>query len=230
MSYVFVVAALVVLPRLRPTLTGGPTAADAPVPTGGDAGPQGGGLGIGYAWRHPDLRAALLANAAIGCLTFNFAVMLAAMVTFTYDGGSGTVGLAYSTDAVGAVLGGLLGVGAVVTRRRTALACVGLGVTIAAAAAAPNLVLFLVALPVMGVAITLYQSSVTALVQQSSAPAMLGRMMTLLTLGWFGTTPVGALLIGWIADALSPRAAMAVAGATCLVCAAALALRKERTP
>ncbi|GAA0278578.1 MFS transporter [Cryptosporangium japonicum] len=227
-SYVLVVVALALLPRLRATAADGP--ATAPAESSGEPTRPGGGLGLGYAWRSPDLRSALLANALIGCLTFNFGVMLAAMVTFTYDGGSGTVGLAYSTDAVGAVLGGLFGVGAVVTRRRTALACVGLGATIVAAGAAPTLVLFLAVLPVMGMAITLYQSSVTALVQQSSAPAMLGRMMTLLTLGWFGTTPIGALLIGWIADALSPRAAMVVAGTTCLVCAAALALRKEREP
>ncbi|MFG1924777.1 MFS transporter [Cryptosporangium sp. NPDC048952] len=223
-SYVVVVIALWLLPRLGATAD--PAPAEVPAaPTGG--------LGLGYAWGHPDLRAALLANAAIGCLTFNFGVMLAAMVTFTYGAGSSTVGLAYSTDAVGAVLGGLLGVGALVTRHRTALTCVALGTTIAAAGLAPNLVVFLAILPVMGVAITIYQSTVTALVQQASEPAMLGRMMTLLTLGWFGTTPVGALLIGWIADAHSPRAAMVVAGSTCLVCAVAVVLparRKAGTP
>jgi MFS family permease len=73
---------------------------------------------------------------------------------------------------------------------------------------------------------------VTAIVQQASGPAMLGRMMTLLTLGWFGTTPVGALVVGWIADAFSPRAAMLVAGGTCLLCAGALVvtLRTARAP
>ncbi|SHN46106.1 Predicted arabinose efflux permease, MFS family [Cryptosporangium aurantiacum] len=214
-SYVVVVAALVIVPRLR----GARTAPPAPR---AKAEPADGGLGLGYAWRHRDLRAALLANVAIGCLTFNFGVMLAAMVTFTYRAGSSTVGLAYSTDAIGAVLGGLIAVGAAVTRRRLAAACAALGLTIGAAGLAPNLVLFLAVLPVMGVAITLYQSTVTALVQQASDPGMLGRMMSLLTLGWFGTTPVGALVIGWVADAYSARAAMVVAGGTCLVCAFAL--------
>lgn len=209
-------------PARRRRSAGAPHPASAPASTGG--------LGLRYAWRHPDLRAALLANAAIGCLTFNFAVMLAAMVTFTFDAGSGTVGLAYSTDAVGAVLGGLLGVGAAVTRRRTAATCAALGLTVGVAALAPNLPLFLAALPVMGVMITRYQSTVTALVQQRSDPALLGRMMTLLTLGWFGTTPVGALLIGWIADAYSPRAAMGVAASTCLVCAAALLAPRRPRP
>ncbi|TQS46784.1 MFS transporter [Cryptosporangium phraense] len=193
-------------------------------------------FGLRYAWHHPDLRDALLANVAIGGLTFNFAVMLAAMVTFTYRGGSNYVGLAYSTDAVGAVLGGLVAVGARLNRRRLALAAGALGVTVAAAGVAPNLAVFFVILPVMGIAITWYQSTVTALVQQVAEPAMLGRMMSLLTLGWFGTTPFGALLIGWVADAFSARAAMTVAGGTALGCALLLLLprillpRKRRGP
>ncbi|GAA3395960.1 MFS transporter [Cryptosporangium minutisporangium] len=230
-SYVVVIGALVAVPRLRagaaaPTgaVTPAEPAAAPPKPTG----PAAGGLGLGYAWRHRDLRAALLANLAIGCLTFNFGVMLAAMVTFTYRAGSGTVGIAYSTDAVGAVLGGLIAVGAAVTRRRLALACAALGLTIGAAGLAPSLTLFLAALPIMGVAITVYQSTVTALVQQVSDPGMLGRMMSLLTLGWFGTTPVGALLIGWVADAFSARAAMVVAGGTCVVCAVLLLAPRRR--
>jgi MFS family permease len=74
----------------------------------------------------------------------------------------------------------------------------------------------------MGVAIATYQTSVTTLVQKVTTPAMLGRAMTLLTLGWFGTTPVGALIAGWVADTWSARAAMGMAGSVSLICAAFL--------
>ena len=225
-SYLAVVGALVVLPRFAREggFAGRRKRKDEPADNG-DAE----GIGLRYAWRNPDLRAALLVNTLIGCLSFNFGLMLAAMVTFTYKGGSSLVGLAYTTDAVGAVLGGVLGVGAaLLTRRRLALACAALGLTICAAGAAPDLVVFFAVLPVMGVAISAYQTSVTALVQKVAAPHMLGRAMSLLTLGWFGTTPLGALLAGWVADVWSARATMGMAGAASLLGALALLWRPAR--
>jgi predicted MFS family arabinose efflux permease len=78
----------------------------------------------------------------------------------------------------------------------------------------------------MGVAIAAFQTSIAAYVQKIAGPSMVGRAMTLLTLGWFGTTPLGALVAGWVADTWSARVAMAVAGAVPLLCAALLARRR----
>ena len=60
-----------------------------------------------------------------------------------------------------------------------------------------------------------------------------GFIMSLYMLGTMGTTPIGGLITGWITDQRSPRASLAVAGFTPLVCAAFVlggARRIDRQP
>jgi hypothetical protein len=67
----------------------------------------------------------------------------------------------------------------------------------------------LVALQVGGARVLVVVANLTqALVQQYAPREMTGRMMSLYTLGTTGTAPLGGLLIGWVMDAASSRAAV----------------------
>jgi hypothetical protein len=54
---------------------------------------------------------------------------------------------------------------------------------------------------------------------------MVGRMMSLFTLGSMGTTPLGGLLVGLVSDVVSPRAAVGLGAASAILVGLALMLR-----
>jgi hypothetical protein len=51
---------------------------------------------------------------------------------------------------------------------------------------------------------------------------MQGRVMALHQMALFGTAPIGALGIGWVIQATSPRVPFALGGLTALACAVAV--------
>ncbi len=82
---------------------------------------------------------------------------------------------------------------------------------------------------VLGFASASFQSVNTVVVQQATEPSMQGRVMALHQMAWFGSTPIGALLMGWVIQISSPRVPFALGGFAALLCAAAvIALRPSR--
>ncbi|MDE1923764.1 MAG: MFS transporter, partial [Gammaproteobacteria bacterium] len=63
-----------------------------------------------------------------------------------------------------------------------------------------------------------------SLVQVSTEPAMRGRVLAILLAIAMGGTPIGAPIVGWVADHFGPRWALGV-GAASGVVAAAVGLR-----
>ena len=64
------------------------------------------------------------------------------------------------------------------------------------------------------------------ILQQATEPSMQGRVMALQQMAWFGTTPIGAVLMGWVIDAVSPRAPFAIGGVAAAACAVGLVRRR----
>jgi hypothetical protein len=180
--------------------------------------------GFTYLLGHPGLRAVLAVNALVGLLAINFLVVITAMVEITFDGGGFAVGVAHSANALGALAGGAV-VGATLAwlSRRIDLVCLALGVALGVNALAPNLVLFVLAGPLLGIAFVAYQSAVLDACHRLARPDMFGRMASLVTLGAMGTTPAGSMIVGVVIDVWSPRAALAVGAASCGVGAVLLA-------
>jgi MFS family permease len=75
---------------------------------------------------------------------------------------------------------------------------------------------------VLGFASASFQSVNTVVLQQATEPAMQGRVMALHQMAWFGTTPIGALLMGWVIQVSSPRVPFVLGGLSALLCAAAV--------
>ena len=80
-------------------------------------------------------------------------------------------------------------------------------------------------MPFFGFLVVSYSTSAQALVQQHAPREMAGRMMSLYTLGTMGTTPLGALLVGWVTDTASPRAAVGLGAGSAMVVGVALLAR-----
>jgi MFS family permease len=175
--------------------------------------------GFRYVWGHPGMRRLIVANAVIGLFAFNFLTTIPAMVTFVFDQGSGVVGASHAINATCSVLGGLVLARYFhrATMRGFELACVLLATAFTVQALAPTLAVYLASMTILGVAFVVYQTSSQTYIQQNTRPEFLGRVMSLYFLGVQGTTPIGALLTGWLTDAVSARAAVAV-GAVAIVC------------
>jgi MFS family permease len=126
--------------------------------------------------------------------------------------GAGPYGLLTSIMAIGTVTGALLA-----ARRETprvvyvfAGALVfGIGFTLAAFA--PNYLLFGAALVVIGISAQTFSTTANSAVQLATEPAMRGRVIAIFFTVALGGTPIGAPIVGWVADAYGPRWSLGVA-------------------
>ena len=82
------------------------------------------------------------------------------------------------------------------------------------AALAPSYWLFAAALVVIGVAALTFTNTTNSLMQLSTEPAMRGRVMALRVGIALGGTPIGAPIVGWVADSFGPRWALGVGAAS----------------
>jgi MFS family permease len=181
--------------------------------------------GLRYAWTIPELRAALLLTGVVATFGFNHQVLVPLLATQTFAGGVGAYALLYTAISVGSVVGAL----AVARCREIDVRFLG-GATIAFATAngliavSPNLASAAVASFGAGATALLFVTASTALLQHRCAPAMRGRMMALAAMVLAGGLPIGAPIVGWIADMAGPRTGVAV-GSMAALLAAAVALR-----
>jgi MFS family permease len=179
---------------------------------------------ISYVRHRPDVRRPLLVMAVVGLVALNFQTTFPSIVRFGFDRGAGAVGTAMSVSAIGSILGGLYAAGITPNRRRTlALVLIGFGVMLVVFAAAPNYPTFVLLGIPLGFASACFQSVDTAAVQQATEPSMQGRVMGLHQMALFGSTPIGALAMGWVIQTTSPRAPFVLGGIAALACAATLA-------
>lgn len=169
---------------------------------------------VAHVWRTPALRLPLALTLVAGTLAFNFRVTLPLLATDGFHGGGALYGALTAAMGVGAILGAL---GTASRARPTAALLTGstvaFGVLILAVAAAPTLVIEIVALIAMGMASIAFTSTANASLQLAVSPAMRGRVMALYSVVFLGSTPIGSPLIGWVAGTAGPRIALAVGGA-----------------
>jgi MFS family permease len=180
---------------------------------------------LAFAWRAPQVRDVLIANAVIGLLAFNFPTFLASISSLTFNQPD-LFGVAESLNAATALLAGFLL--ARYLRQPTLVmvgaAAIALGTSLLWTALAPTPIVFLASMPYFGLVVVAYTTASQALIQQHSPPEMGGRMMSLYTLGSMGTTPIGALLVGLVIDRVSPRAAIALGATSAILVGAVLLL------
>jgi MFS family permease len=176
--------------------------------------PGGFAAGFHYVWHRPDLRAILLMLFLIGTFGMNFSIFISTMAVKVFHAGAGQYGLLSSMMAIGTVTGALLAAGR--ERPRTELLLSGtavFGLGCGLAAIMPNYWLFGAMLVVIGVSALTITNSSNALMQLSTEPAMRGRVMAIRLAIAIGGTPIGAPIVGWIADQFGPRWALGVGAA-----------------
>ncbi|MEH2479932.1 MFS family permease [Nitrobacteraceae bacterium AZCC 2146] len=178
------------------------------------------GEGFRYVWNRPDLKAILLMLFLIGTFGLNFPIFISTMSVSAFHAGASQYGLLTSMMAVGSVAGALLA--ARRAKPHIALLLAGaaiFGAGFALAAIMPSYWLFGLALILIGVSAQTFTTSVNSLVQLSTDPVMRGRVMAILLAIALGGTPIGAPIVGWVADRFGPRWALGVGAASGIIAA-----------
>jgi MFS family permease len=176
--------------------------------------------GFRYVWQRPDLKAVFLMLFLVATFGFNFSIFISTMCVTVFHGGAGQYGLLTGTIAVGSVAGALMAARRATPRFALVLGGAAIfGVGCVFAAVMPNQALFGVALVLIGVAAQTFSTSTNSLVQLSTAPEMRGRVVAILLAIALGGTPIGAPIVGWVADTFGPRWAIGVGAASGLAAA-----------
>jgi MFS family permease len=179
---------------------------------------------LSYVAGSPALWIPLGMMVVVGTLTFNFQVLLPLLASQIWHGTAATYALLTAAMAVGSVIGALAsGARGRVSPRILIVAAAAFGAVELVAALAPSLPLQVLALVPLGAVSVTFSAGVNSTMQLNVAPAMRGRVMGLYSVVFLGSTPIGAPLVGWLAQVAGPRAGMALGGVAALV-AAALAI------
>jgi MFS family permease len=191
--------------------------------------------GLRYVQSNPVLRNTLLMLGIVGTLTYEFTVILPLFARFTFHREAGGFAALVMARGFGSAFGGLYSA----SRRKTTAsmlptAALVFGLAVLAAAAAPTLALAVIAMTVVGFCSIIFLSLGNVILQQESDPRMRGRVMSLWTVAFLGSTPIGGPIIGWIGQYAGPRWGLATGGFAALLAGAwgAWTLRRSdfRTP
>ncbi len=180
--------------------------------------------GFRYVWRRRDIKLVLLMLFLIGTFGLNFPIFISTMSVTVFHVGASAYGLLTSLMAVGSVAGALLAA----RRERPYIglllaAALMFGIGLALAAVMPSYWFFGAVLVAIGISAQTFTTSANSLVQLSTDAGVRGRVMAIYFAIILGCTPIGAPIVGWVADRFGPRWALGV-GALSGFAAAAVAL------
>ena len=170
--------------------------------------------GLRYVWRRPDLRGILIMLFLVGTFGLNFPIFVSTMAVNVFHTNAGQFGLLTSIMAIGTVAGALLS-GAGQPGFGSLLAGAGVfGIGCTLGAMAPSYWWFAGALVIVGMAALTLTNSTNSMMQLTTEPEMRGRVMAFRVAIALGGTPVGAPIVGWVANRFGPRWALGVGAAS----------------
>lgn len=186
--------------------------------------------GMRYVRSRVDLFVPMVLISVIGTFGMNFQLTMALMAREVFHRGAGSFGLLTTMLGLGALCGALLS-----ARRRTrpglgflVVAAMSLGLLVATVGLMPTYVTFGLALVPAGVAIMTYTTAGNTGVQMDTDPAMRGRVMALYLLCFLGGAPIGAPMLGVVAEQFGPRVSIVMGGLTVATTAAVIGILLAR--
>ena len=186
--------------------------------------------GLAYVRATPAIAVPLIMMALIGCLAYEFQVVLPIVAKETFGGGAQAYGFMTAAMGVGAVGGGLwIAARGRVGVRSLVNSSVAFGAAIMAAAVAPTLELEIIALLFVGGTSVGCMSKGSSTLQLAADPRMRGRVMSLWTVAVMGSTPIGGPIAGACCQFLGARSGLVLGALSCFA-AAGIGLLAMSTP
>ncbi|MGC9669066.1 MFS transporter [Planosporangium sp. 12N6] len=175
--------------------------------------------GLRYTWSRQDLVLPMMLVLVVGMFGFNFPVTLAVLAGTVFKAGPQSFGLLSTALAVGALGGALAGSGRR-SRPSVYIVLVGalaFGVLETLVAFAPTYLVAAGLLVPTGFFMMYFAQAANQRIQLGTTSEFRGRVVALYTLVFLGTTPFGAMIIGWAAERFGPRSGMWIGGVVSLL-------------
>ncbi|GBD13827.1 hypothetical protein HRbin24_01869 [bacterium HR24] len=174
------------------------------------------GEGLAYAFRTPAVFRVVILMAFIGTFGYNYRTMLPLLARQVLHVGSQGFGLMDAAVGLGAIVAALV----VAYRQRAGegqllAGAVGFSALLALLGLSHWYGTSLLVLVAMGMAGITFTTTANARLQLLSPPEMRGRIMSLYTLLFAGTTPVGSMTLGMVADRAGVQGAVLLFAALC---------------
>ena len=177
--------------------------------------------GFFYVARHPHIRMILFLSTVCSCFGTSYLALMPAFAQDVLNQGADGLGFIIAGFGAGAVTGAAL-VSRIHERHLKLLPtimAVLLGISLILFANAQSLLLAIILVIPTGFAYLAIAVSSNTQVQTMAEDAMLGRVMAFYAMGALGSPPLGALLLGSIADFVGVPNAFMMAGGMCLIAA-----------
>ncbi|MBX5490588.1 MAG: MFS transporter [Chloroflexi bacterium] len=172
--------------------------------------------GLAYAVRTPAIFGVLVIVWALGTFGFNFITIIPLLARFVFDAGPEAYGLLSSCLGAGSLCGALLAAGrARATRGWLFFGAAVFTVLLGSVALSSWYALSAVLLFALGMAGITFSATAQTLLQYAAPGQMRGRVMSLYTVLFAGTTPLGALVVGGLSESYSVPAALLVTASLC---------------
>ncbi|MDR1188155.1 MAG: MFS transporter [Bifidobacteriaceae bacterium] len=174
--------------------------------------------GLDYVRRRSDIQVILVVIGVVSCFGLNSQLTMGVMARNVFDRQAGEYGILGSLFAVGAVAGAL-----VAARRGRPRVRLVIGATLAFAVASgisaltPTYWAYAASGVLVGGATLTLITAANSTLQLSVEPQIRGRVLSIYMMVFLGATPIGAPMVGWIADAWGPRWSIGVGSIASLV-------------
>jgi|DewCreStandDraft_2_1066082.scaffolds.fasta_scaffold00396_47 MFS family permease len=176
--------------------------------------------GLAFAWHHGPTRRLLLITGWVGLVALPYQAFLPAIARDALAAGPDAYGILLTAVGAGAIAGALLSGARVVAHhpeRAMAILAAGTGLGLILFAASRSLWVAVPALALVGLCSIGYLATANATLQLAVPDALVGRVMGLWVMVNAGTTPVGSLLEGALAERIGLTTTLVLAGGACTV-------------
>ncbi len=186
--------------------------------------------GLRYALTTPDVLFVVILMAAIGCFGYNFQTILPLIAQYVLQADAASFGLLMSSMALGSVAAALLMASrGAVTRRRIFVGAVGFSLLLFCVSFASSWLVLLPLLTLLGAFSIIFSSSANVHLQTVTPPALRGRVMSIYTLLFLGSTPIGSMVVGTLAEHQGVQVAIGEMALVCMIGVAAAAVYARRS-
>ncbi len=188
--------------------------------------------GVSFAVNEPEIASVLIVLIFVGMFGYNFITILPLLAKFVLLGGPEMFGALTAALGIGSMAGALLVAGRQKPTRKfiytfaAAFGAIDIGISFSR-----NYSLTIVLLLALGLASIAYIASTNTSLQMNSPMHLRGRIMGLYVVIFAGSTPIGALFTGFMADWIGAARMILVEGSLCLIGVASgiVYLRRKRT-
>ena len=194
------------------------------------------GEGFRYVWNTPDLRSPLVLMTIVFTFAFNWAVLLPLLAKHTFEGDAATFGIMSALTGAGAFVAALImanrssSSSVAPNFRRLSTWSIASGVALLLTAVAPTLGVAYLSMLSLGFTVMTFIITANSMMQLRSLPEYRGRVMALYGMVFLGSTPIGAIITGSLAEQLGARAGFVLGAASALLAGIGGLWWKSRRP